>query len=163
MDKYWKREGKWDIHRKTGRRRHPLAKKDKYFGQLDRECSKMNEWELTTLLRVKKQSRDCRSNEEWMYHKCILKVIYAWLKLRRQENIDKWGKGDVPLKVGEDVVICENHKVFTYDFTENEDGVIVRDIEGVIVDMYGDESEDEEREPKKKSKREIYGDWDYDE
>ena len=148
MDKYWKRENGWDVHIKTGRREHPLAKKDKYMYRLNKECREMSKWELETLLRLKnKRYKELETTEERRYFRCSMKIIRDWKDVKFQEEADEWGVNEIPLEPGSDMVILENNKSYTYDFNEDESEIIVRDVEGCIVNRYYDKKdEDEENE-----------------
>jgi hypothetical protein len=84
-------------------------------------------------------------------------------KLKQLENISEY---DTELQIekkpifnSEDGVIYRNGNIYTTDFNEDESEILLRDIEGIILDVFS--SEDKTKQATASQKTEAYKDWNY--
>jgi hypothetical protein len=65
-----------------------------------------------------------------------------------------------PIYNSEDGVIYRNGTIYTTDYNEDESGILLRDIEGIITDIFS--SEDKKPDlPQKTVRNNVYKDWNY--
>ncbi len=84
-------------------------------------------------------------------------------QLKKLEDIREYDPellfGKKPVYNSEEGVIYKNGDIYTTDYTEDESEILLRDIEGIIVDVFSSETQEGEN---KNSKRELlYKDWEY--
>lgn len=87
-------------------------------------------------------------------------------QLKKLENIKDT---DVELQYGDGTVynpnqgiIYQNGNRYSMDFSEDEDKIIVRDVEGIIVDIqYGNNGKEESLDSDMQTKYSSYKNWDY--
>jgi hypothetical protein len=84
-------------------------------------------------------------------------------QLKKLEDIQEYDTelylGKKPIYNSEEGVIYKNGQIFTTDYTEDESEILIRDIEGIIIDVLASESKEEETESSKRLA--LYKDWDY--
>ena len=64
-----------------------------------------------------------------------------------------------PVYNSEKGAVYKNGEIFTTDYTEDETEILVRDVEGVIIDRL--RSGNGKKEPSKNDRIEAYKNWDY--
>ncbi|MEM0465974.1 MAG: acetyltransferase [Candidatus Thermoplasmatota archaeon] len=84
-------------------------------------------------------------------------------QLKKLEDIQDYDPelliGKKPVYNSEEGIIYKNGQIYTTDYTEDESEIILRDIEGIIIDALSSETTDENQVS---SKRELlYKDWEY--
>jgi len=87
-------------------------------------------------------------------------------KLKQLENIDKFDSelqlGDSSAYNTDQGIIYKDGIYYTTDFTEEEDKILVRDMEGIIIDIqYNGNGKKEEKNASSPTSFETYKDWDY--
>ena len=84
-------------------------------------------------------------------------------QLKRLEDIKDYDTelllGKKPVYNSEEGVIYKDGKVFTTDYNDDETRILLRDIEGVIIDAFCSEGKQENMSNERKTS--LYKDWDY--
>ena len=68
--------------------------------------------------------------------------------------------GQKPVYNSEDGVIYRNGNIYTTDYNEDESEILLRDIEGIIIDVLSSE-EKMRKTPQKTIRNNVYKDWNY--
>jgi hypothetical protein len=87
-------------------------------------------------------------------------------KLKQLEDIDRFDSelqlGDSTVYNSDQGIIYKNGIYYITDLTEEEDKILIRDMEGIIIDIHYDGNEKkEEKIPSPISISETYKDWEY--
>lgn len=113
---------------------------------------------------IKEQIKACKDKRKTRVFRTMIAMAEDAYKLKGLESIDS---SDSEIGLGENVeysaeqgLFFKNGKIFSTDFNENEDMIIIRDQEGVIVDIQYNGRHTEEKK-KTNALKKVYENWDY--
>jgi len=152
--------------------RHKLAKKDKTTYAYDKYCKTQDANELTSQLNLMdkryKEEYKTLTPQERRYKRVLLRIVrdnrdYKLTFDTSTEESVLLDNIDMDNGVIEATNNISNKRViYTTDFNEEESCVLIRDNEGNITELYGNDIEETEiTETKQKSNKEKYKDYTY--
>lgn len=113
---------------------------------------------------IKEQIKAENNKRKTRVYRTMIAMAEDAYKLKNLEGIDR---SDAEIGLGEKVVynaeqglFFKNGKIFTSDFSENEDKIIIRDQEGNIVDIHYNGKQEKEKIKTDRLKN-NYKNWDY--
>lgn len=84
-------------------------------------------------------------------------------QLKQLEDIEEYDTElqleNKPIFHSEEGIIYRNGNIYTTDYNEDESEILLRDIEGLIIDVLS--TEERETAPSKTARRSLYKDWNY--
>ncbi len=113
---------------------------------------------------IKEQIKSCKDKHKTRTYRTMIAMAEDAYKLKNIEGIDtsdsELGLGEKVVYSAEQGLFFKNGKIFTTDFNENEDKIIIRDQEGTIVDVQYN-GKHEKKQKKTYGLKKIYENWDY--
>lgn len=135
-DKNFERVGKTIKHR--------LGRRNGFFYKMDKLCSEMSSNELEVILNSHNRNKKDIMEEHLGYaenpereFRTLQKVIRDWMNFKKRLEQDDWGKESIRLENFEfGVIMTQDKGAITYEYSEDETEIIVRDKDGNIIDRY---------------------------
>lgn len=113
---------------------------------------------------IKNQIKTEQDIKKIRVYRTMIGMAEDCYKLKKLEDIKDYDTelqlGEKPVYNSEEGVIYKKGKIYTTDYNEDESKILLRDIEGIIVDvLYSDDKE--KKKGRNTIRNNIYRDWNY--